>query len=253
MGDPKARITFVGHATTLIEMDGVRVLTDPVLRRRVLFLLKRQVGRADAGSVDGADLVLVSHDHRDHLDVPSLRRVAGGVPAFAPRGAEDLVRGAGASPVTAMEPGRSAEAAGLRIEATDARHEGPRTPLGRKNPTMGYLVTGPSASVWFAGDTDFFDEMSELRGRVDVALLPVAGWGPKVAEGHMDEERAAAAVDLVRPKLVVPIHWGTYAAPVYRIPDLGAPPRRFAELVAERTPGTRVAVLQPGEAVDFTA
>ncbi|MDP9189324.1 MAG: MBL fold metallo-hydrolase, partial [Actinomycetota bacterium] len=96
-----------------------------------------------------------------------------------------------------------------------------------------------------------YDEMHELRGRVDIALLPVAGWGPKVGSGHLDAERAARAVEMIGPKLVVPIHWGTFAAPLYRIPDLAEPPRRLAELVAARSPEVEVAVLEPGESTRF--
>ena len=93
--------------------------------------------------------------------------------------------------------------------------------------------------------------MRGLRGKVDVALIPVAGWGPKVGSGHLDAERAARAVEMIRPRLAIPIHWGTYAAPIYRIEDLSAPPREFAELVAARTPEVEVTILKPGDSTEL--
>ena len=146
-----------------------------------------------------------------------------------------------------MEPGDAAEVAGVRVQATPAAHHGSRHPLARGTPALGYVFGGGSPRVYFAGDTDLFDEMRDLRGEVDVALLPVAGWGPKVGSGHLDAERAATAAEIIDPRLAIPIHWGTYAPPIYRIPDLSAPPREFAELVAARTPHMEVAVLEPGE------
>ena len=76
-------------------------------------------------------------------------------------------------------------------------------------PALGYLLQG-SQSVYFAGDTDLFPEMAALGG-VDVALLPVAGWGPRLPEGdHMNPRRAAEALKILKPRLAIPIHWGTY-------------------------------------------
>jgi L-ascorbate metabolism protein UlaG (beta-lactamase superfamily) len=105
--------------------------------------------------------------------------------------------------------------------------------------------------VYFAGDTDLFDGMAELRGKVDVALLPVWGWGPSVGEGHLDPERAAAAVAMIEPRIAIPIHWGTFALPWARGGDRDRPAREFAELAAELAPGVEVPLLQPGESVDL--
>ena len=105
-----------------------------------------------------------------------------------------------------------------------------------------------SVSVYFAGDTDLFDGMSELAGRVDVALLPVAGWGPRVPAGHLDPERAAEAVARIRPRIAVPIHWGTLRAwGAQRGLDPVAPARSFAEAVGRLAPATEVHVLMPGK------
>lgn len=242
------RITYVGHATVLLELGGVRALTDPVLRDRVL-MLRRQAAPPDFGALRDPALVLVSHAHFDHLDIHSLRQVAAGAELLAPHGSAALARRAGVARVSEVAVGQELEAAGLRVKVTHAEHTGPRIPFGHKHPAVGYLISTPSISVYFAGDTDLFAAMRELRGRVDVALLPVAGWGPRVGSGHLDAERAARAVELIGPRLVIPIHWGTFAAPLYRIGDLGRPPRKLAELVSRHCPGSRVVLLEPGESI----
>ena len=115
---------------------------------------------------------------------------------------------------------------------------------------MGFVVRG-SLAVYFAGDTDLFAGMSALRGTVDVALLPVWGWGPSVGEGHLDPERAAQAAAMIGPKLAIPVHWGTFALPWARDGDSDRPAREFAKLVAEVAPGVEVRVLAPGESVEL--
>ena len=108
-----------------------------------------------------------------------------------------------------------------------------------------------SPSIWFAGDTDLYEELEELRGRVDIALIPVAGWGPKVGEGHLDAARAARAVEIIQPEVAIPIHWGTFTAPVYRIPDLEEPALEFGKLVRAAGGSTEVLILRPGERTEL--
>ena len=102
--------------------------------------------------------------------------------------------------------------------------------------------------VYFAGDTDLFDGMAEIGARgVDVALLPIWGWGPRLPPGHLDPQRAAQATRLLAPRVVIPIHWGTYLRAGMRRGDLEAPARAFAEAVARTAPSCEVVVLRPGE------
>ena len=113
--------------------------------------------------------------------------------------------------------------------------------------SLGYLLHGPPA-IYFAGDTDLFAGMSELAGRVDVALVPIWGWGPRVPAGHLDPARAAEAVARIRPRLAVPIHWGTLRAwGAQRGLDPVAPARAFADAVRRVAPRTEVRILMPGE------
>jgi L-ascorbate metabolism protein UlaG (beta-lactamase superfamily) len=119
---------------------------------------------------------------------------------------------------------------------------------------LGYILYG-KRSVYFAGDTDLFDGMADIGQRVDVALLPVWGWGPTLGAGHMDPYRAARAVQLLQPSLVIPIHWGTYFPSGLRpiMPQFVAqPPYDFARYANQITPEVQVCVLDPGDALDLT-
>ena len=237
----RGRITYVGHATTLIELDGAALLTDPLLRAR--FGHVRRIVAAPA-PLPALDAVLISHAHRDHLDLPSLRQLPDSVRVFAPPAAAAIVRRAG-RPVQAMLPGDRVRVGEVEVLAVPARHDGRRNPIGAERAAIGFVLNG-SASVYFAGDTDLYPGMRDL-GPVDTALLPVWGWGPKTGDGHMDPERAARAAELVAPGAAIPIHWGTYAsAGVWWRDDPELPAREFARLMAAHAPAVTVRILSPG-------
>ena len=242
MDATRATITWVGHATVLIEVDGIRLLTDPVLGRRVGPLVRVAPAPAPLDDVDG---VLLSHLHADHAHVASLRRVPGRPQIVAPDGAARWLERAGLHRVRELLPGQATTIGGVSVTATHAVHQDRRHPLGPRGTPIGFVVAG---SIYFAGDTDLFDRMSELRGSVDVALLPIWGWGPRLPPGHLDPERAAQAAALIEPAVVIPIHWGTLARGWARRPaDREAPVRTFARHLADLAPGIELRVLQPGE------
>jgi L-ascorbate metabolism protein UlaG (beta-lactamase superfamily) len=243
-----ARITWLGHATVLIELDGVRLLTDPVLGRRVGPLVRVSGEAMQAAALAPIDSVLLSHLHADHADLGSLRRLH--APVIGPSGAGDWLRGAGIEDVREVSAGTEVSVGDVRVIATPALHDDRRRPLGRHADPVGFVARGPLA-VYFAGDTDLFEGMGELRGIVDVALLPVWGWGPSVGEGHLDPQRAAQAAAMIAPKLAIPIHWGTFALPWARDGGSDRHAREFAELAAELAPEVEVRVLAPGESAEL--
>ena len=159
--------------------------------------------------------------------------------------------------VEELPSGRTTGVGPVRVTATPAVHDGRRDRHGPQAEAVGYLMTG-SSSVYFAGDTDLFAGMADLRGEtgIDVALLPVSGWGLTLGDGHMGAVEAAEAVALLRPRLAVPVHWGTLRIPVAwraRRSHLLGVADRFAELVAERSPGTAVVVPVPGRPIPVPA
>lgn len=244
---PRDRIVFLGHSTLLLELDGVRLLTDPLLRGRVAHL-RRQAPAIDREMSANPAAVLISHVHHDHLDLPSLRDLGRDTPLVVPAGAGPWLRRRRFTAVTEMSVGSTTKVGGLTVTAVPARHDGSRQPGVVRAVALGYLLEG-RRTVYFAGDTELFDGMSELTPRVDVALLPVAGWAPRLGPGHMDPLDAARAAALLRPRLAIPIHWGTLLpigiAARHRA-ALSEPPRLFAEHVARLAAGVQVCVLAPG-------
>ena len=246
----RQRLTWLGHSTVLIEVDAVRLLTDPVLRPRVLHL--RRAGEALRLEPQPLDAVLLSHVHYDHLDLPSLRQL-GGSPLFVvPRGAGSMLRSRGFDQVIEVEAGDEEQIGGTTIRATHAEHDSSRGPFGIETPALGYLVSG-SVTTYFAGDTDLFGGMGAIVDDLDVALLPVAGWGPRLPRGHLDPRRAAEALGLLRPRIAIPIHWGTYRRiGLSRDPaELREPAESFARFAADLVPNVEVRVLPVGGSVDF--
>ncbi|MCW2957570.1 MAG: hypothetical protein JWP18_373 [Solirubrobacterales bacterium] len=241
--------TWLGHATVLLEVRGVRLLTDPLLRPRLAHITRR-VPPVDPLSLGRIDAILISHVHHDHLDRPTLRALGSHIPIIAPRGAAASLRALG--PVRELESGGTTDVLGVTVTATDAVHDAARRPGGRKVPSLGYVV---DEDLYFAGDTDRFDAMADLAP-LELALLPVWGYGPTLGPGHLDPERAAEATALLRPRLAVPIHWGTYfPLPLglrgHRL--LHEPPRTFAARAAQLAPASRVVVLEPGGRVELGA
>lgn len=245
-------IDYIGHAALLIELDGVRILTDPATRARI-GPLRRVVPVPERHRLIDIELVLISHLHWDHLDIPSLRDRGHTMPIVVPVGAGAWLRAQGFSDVRELAVGQTLAVDTVVVEAVPARHSGFRPPNGPTAEAIGYVLRG-SQTVYFAGDTDLFDEMAGFAAqRIDVALLPVWGWGPTLGRGlHLDPPRAAEAVRLIRPRSVVPIHWGTYwPAAMGRVypARLVEPPAAFAEYVEELAPDVRVLLTEVGGTV----
>jgi L-ascorbate metabolism protein UlaG (beta-lactamase superfamily) len=233
---------------------GVTLLTDPVLTDRLIHL-RRMAG--DTPRLAGPpDAVLLSHLHADHFHLPSLRAVPGEPLLIVPRGAADLVaQGLGraaAGRCVELAPGEETAVGAVRVRAVKAAHPGGRGPWSRRQAVaLGFVVEG-AARTWYAGDTGLFDEMAGLAP-VDLALIPVGGWGPTLhAHEHLDAEGAAEALRRVRASWAVPVHWGTFW-PVglgrVRQHMFREPGGRFAEHAREAAPDSQVRVLAHGESL----
>ncbi|MGK2955711.1 MAG: MBL fold metallo-hydrolase [Solirubrobacterales bacterium] len=246
-------VTYVGHATVEIELDGVRLITDPVLRKRVVHL-RRQVPLTGGPGGRKPDAVLVSHQHFDHLDLPTLRALGSNVRIISGPGTRRLLRKKGFSRVTEIAVGESMDVGPVTVTAVPADHDGSRRPMSAAGEAVGFLIGG-SKQIYFAGDTDVYPEMDQIHSEIDLALIPVWGWGHTLGVGHMDPTGAARAVEMIRPRVAVPIHWGTFFPMVagrWGRHHLTEPPKRFAAQVAENSPGVEVRVLEPGASTALT-
>ncbi|MER5736329.1 MBL fold metallo-hydrolase [Streptomyces sp. NPDC002262] len=249
-------VTWWGHATCTVEDSGVRFLTDPLFARRLAHLRRRR-GAPPPPEAAVAEAVLVSHLHSDHLHLPSLSRLAPGTRVLVPSGAADAVPGlrrlaAAGLRLTEVAPGDEVVVEGVTVRAVPALHDGRRLPFGpHRSPALGYVVEG-EARTYFAGDTGLFDSMAEAVGPVDVALLPVGGWGPFLGQGHLDAGRAARALAELSPAAAVPVHYGTYwpiGMDGVRPHEFHAPGVEFARQAALLAPKVAVHPLGHGERV----
>jgi L-ascorbate metabolism protein UlaG (beta-lactamase superfamily) len=211
---PPVSVTWIGHATVLVEAGDTRVLTDPALMARMVHLRRRVAVPA----VDPVDVVLISHVHMDHLHLRSLRTVVTNTHLLVPTGARRLVEALPAACLTEVTRGDRvvlAAASGLTpevsVQVVEANHSDRRGPHSKiVAAPVGYLIRIGDITIYFAGDTDLFDDMSTL-GRIDLALIPIWGWGPTLGELHLDPDSAATATERIDPRQVLPIHWGTYS------------------------------------------
>lgn len=248
-------VLFVGHATTLIDLGGVRVLTDPFLRAR-LGPLQRHGSLPHPADLE-ADVVVISHGHPDHFDAESIGRLPGAPTVVVPRPLGGLLRHSMTRPrrasltVLEVRAGESLEIAGLAIHAVPARHWiSPGAP--RAHP-IGYVL-GSSPRVYFAGDTGRDGIARNAVRGVELALLPVWTWGPHLGPGHLGPRAAAELARDIEAAAVVPIHWGTlYPRHLHRVwrRPLIEPGDRFAAAVRQLAPSIDVRVLHPGESATF--
>jgi L-ascorbate metabolism protein UlaG (beta-lactamase superfamily) len=252
--DHLPRINYVGHATVLVDMGRIRVLTDPLLRDRVLFLRRHGQNPAPDLLADRPpDLVLLSHLHYDHVDLPSLRRLPPSTTVIAPQGSGPyLERWAGVQ-VHEVVAGDRVQIADVEVTALPADH-GQAHSLPRPMTSCLSYVMHNRLSVYFAGDTDLFDGMRDVGQDfdLDVALLPVWGYSHHLGAGHLNPLTAAEALTWLQPRIAVPIHWGSlrFMGPQAMwegVDYLNTPPYAFAEHASRLSPGTEVRVLRPGE------
>ena len=242
-----ARILYVGHSTVLIDMDGVRLLTDPLLRPRVVHL--RRVVKVDTSLLREIDSVLISHLHLDHLDIPSLERLGRNIPLVVPPGAGGFLRRKGFRSITELGVGEELRIGALVVRGTPAVHDSRRLLLRPRAEPMGHVILG-TRSVYFAGDTDVFEGMTALAP-IDIVLVPIWGWGPSLGPGHMGPPEAAEAARMLQASVAIPIHWGTYfplqAALHGRPSFIDLPAEEFRTQMQALAPKTEVRILCPGQ------
>lgn len=250
-GQP-ARLTWLGHASWLVQLDGVSLLVDPALRPTLFGGIERNVAPGiPIEALPRIDAQLVSHSHYDHLDMPTLAAV--GAPVLAGRGLERLFRREGLF-CTELGWWQSARVGGVTVTFVPARHWS-RRGLFDTNRTLwgGFVVQGRAATVYHSGDTAWFDGFAEIGRRfpgLDAALLPIGAYDPAwfMEQQHLNPEQALAAFQALGAGRLLAMHWGTF-----KLTDepLDEPPARLeAERLRLGLAPERVRALAVGETVE---
>ena len=254
-------ITWIGHSTFLVQLAGVNILTDPNWSDRaspVRFVGPRRLIPPGLrfGDLPKIDAVVISHDHYDHFDEPTVRRlVAAHRPRFfVPLGMKPLLTSLGASDVVELDWWASASVRSVTFTATPAQHSSGRW-LHDQNRRLwsSWAVAGDGHRLFFAGDTGYFDGFKAIGARLGpfaAALLPIggyAGWGAKHPNHICPEEAVQAFVDL-RAARLIPMHWGTFD--LNREP-FHEPPERLLAEAARRDLTSRVTLLSPGQEIGW--
>jgi len=246
------RLTWLGHASFLVQIDGVSLLVDPVLLEGIFGGIRRNVApgllREELPPIDAA---LVTHGHYDHLDLPTLERV--GAPVVAGLGTRRAVRRAGLA-VQELGWWEETRVGGVRVTFVPAQHWSRRTPFDTNASLWGgFVIEGRRATVYHAGDTAWFGGFREVGARfpgIDAALLPIGAYDPAwfMERQHMNPEQAVRAFRELGARTLVAMHWGTF-----KLTDepLEEPPRRLsAERVRLGLPAHCVRVLAVGETLE---
>jgi L-ascorbate metabolism protein UlaG (beta-lactamase superfamily) len=212
-------LSWIGHSTFLINLEGTTILTDPVFSEKIgVDLLLTTLGPTRfvppalrAQDLPRLDLPLVSHAHMDHYDIPSLRSLPRDVPTIMARDTSEFVDGSGFGRLQELDWGQSAEVDGVRIEAVPVRHWGRRYPWDRDRGYNGLLLTKHKRSILFAGDTAYSGELiSALKDRrPDVVMLPIGGYNPYISS-HASPEQAWDMFHDLRARFLIPMHWRTF-------------------------------------------
>jgi L-ascorbate metabolism protein UlaG (beta-lactamase superfamily) len=215
VNDPagRPRLTWIGHASFLLSLDGVNLLVDPVLAPRTGLVYRRFDGPGlSIDQMPAVAAVLVSHNHFDHLDTAVMASLPG-VRAIVPTGVGRWLAG---REVAELGWWDSTEVAGVRVTLVPARHWSRRR-IGDTNRTLwgGFVIEGNGASVYHAGDTAWFDGFAEIGRRfpgLSAAVLPIGGYAPAwfMESNHMSPEQAGRAFLACGARLLVPMHWGAF-------------------------------------------
>jgi len=255
--DGQPRVTWIGHSSFLVTLASTSALIDPVFSARIARFIPRH-GEAGLQAADLPDVgaLLVSHNHYDHLDEPSIRRMNSTVPALLPAGLGRWFRRRGFTRVIEMDWWQREQVGPLAVTFVPSRHWSRRTPWDtNRSHWGGFVIEGGGVTVYHAGDTGWFDGFRSIAERfpsIDLAMLPVGAYAPAWFMGphHMNPEQALDALAVLGARAMVPMHWGTF-----QLTDepLQEPIERLKKAWTERRPAAKLHLLRVGETTGIDA
>jgi L-ascorbate metabolism protein UlaG (beta-lactamase superfamily) len=247
-------ITWIGHSSFLLDIDGQNLLIDPVFATFLVVLKRRRRPGVALRHLPPVDVLLLTHAHMDHLNIPSLRRVLRnnrrlGAPApvaIVPNGVADLIDKLGFREIRPLPAWQSTKFGTLTITATPARHWGARYFNDTWRGYGGYVIGSPTTSVYHCGDSASFPGFAEIGQRLKpaIALLPIGAYYPDSFRSvHTSPEDAWQAFEALGSHTLIPMHYGTFRL---SLEPMDEPPLRLAAAAAHAGRQGTVLLLQEG-------
>jgi L-ascorbate metabolism protein UlaG (beta-lactamase superfamily) len=253
----KLSVTWIGHATTLVQIDGVNILTDPIWSERcapVSFAGPKRFTPPgiSLGDIPKIDIVIISHNHYDHLDLPSLRILEEKFKPvfFVGLKNKKFLNDEGLTNVEELDWWESREVKGLIINFTPTQHFSARGVLDRNATLWGsYVVQGQKNSFYFGGDTGYFSgfkTIGEKFPNIDIAILPIGAYDPRwfMHPIHMDPEESLQAFLDLKARFMIPMHYQTF---VLTDEALDEPLKLITEIISKKEKREQLIDLKIGE------
>lgn len=242
-------ITYLGHASAVIEVDGLNVYTDPHFGPKALCMQRKRPLPIPPEELPPPDAVLISHSHYDHLDLHSFKYFSSHVPVFIPYGLSLFLGRFIRNPVIELAPEASYQLKGrVSIRAIPVQHHGGRLSGLRLREATGYLLGGNGGNVFFAGDTAYREDLAEITryGPVQAALLPIGPIYPKwyMRRHHLDPDQAILLGAELDSATVIPIHWGVFRL---GLEGVDSSIERLRKRLPQSSVADRFVILEPGE------
>lgn len=239
-------VTWIGHASFLLQFTDLNVLIDPNFANWLFFLKRVRRAGLHIKDLPAAEVILLTHAHFDHLHKPTLRRLPGPRIAIAPWGVAELTRGLGFDRVIELEWWESFTRRGLQVSLTPSKHWGARTLGDHHRGYGGFLIEHQGRRLYHAGDSAYFEGFKEIgrRGKPEIAMLPIGAYEPEgLRRVHMGPEDALQAFRELEARWLVPMHYGTFRL---SFEDLEEPPRRLRELARRAGLASHLRILEEG-------
>jgi len=243
------KITYIGHATTMIESNETRILTDPIFSKKVGFITRQRRAQIDFTTLPEISAILISHEHLDHLDFPSFNYIKTTVPLIVPEGSQKLISKHLPNPIIELSNWASHEFGNnLKIHSVPVNHSSFRIcPCSKRNASA-YVIELDGKTVFFCGDSAYNPYFKDIGNTysIDTALLPIGAYKPEffMKRFHMDPGEALQAFVDLNAKKMIPIHWGVFRLSLEKLDEPIPWLRRIAD---ERGLADKVEILDPGE------